>query len=127
MKLRVKKCKKCGAVDKDGLPLVEDGCCLSCRLKIYEMGRINILREAPLRLKVILCGTSFFFVMLSIYAIYNQYLVLPWGGRRQALLVEFSGIRALVPVLSLVMFSVSCVSTLIPSRCNASLSVARFP
>jgi hypothetical protein len=80
MKLRVKKCKKCGAVDKDGLPLVEDGRCLSCRLKIYEMGRINILREAPLRLKIILGGTFFVFVMLSIYAIYNQYLVLPWGG-----------------------------------------------
>lgn len=116
MKPRVKKCRKCGALDKDGLSLIEGECCLSCRLKIYEMGSFNILKEAPLRLKILLGGVSFFFIMLSIYAIYHQRLLLPGGARRQPFLVEFSGLGVLMPVFSLMMFSISFLS-LIVSNC----------
>lgn len=117
MKSRVKKCKKCGELDEDGLSLIEGGRCLSCRIKIYDAGNFNMLKEAPLRLKILLGGTSLIFVALSICAIYHQYLVLPGGARGQALLVEFSGLGALMPVLSLTMFSISFLS-LIVSNCH---------
>lgn len=107
MKPRVKKCKKCGVLDRDGLSLIEGGCCLSCRLKKYEMGSFNILKEAPLRLKILLGGVSLIFIMLSIYAIYHQHLLLPGGGRGQSFLVEFSGLGVLMPVFSLTTFSIS--------------------
>lgn len=113
MKSRVKKCKNCGELDEDGLSLIKGGRCLSCRIKIHEAGNFNILKEAPLRLKILLGGISLLFVVLSIYAIYHQYLVLPGGGRGQALLVEFSGLRALMPALSLTMFSISFLSLII--------------
>jgi hypothetical protein len=117
MKPRVKKCKKCGVLDRDGLSLIEGGCCLSCRLKKYEMGSFNILKEAPLRLKILLGGVSLIFIMLSIYAIYHQHLLLPGGARGQPFLVEFSGLGVLIPVFSLTTFSISFLSLII-SNCH---------
>ncbi|CAI8938866.1 DNA-binding protein [Pseudomonas sp. IT-196MI5] len=117
MKSRVKKCKKCGVLDRDGLSLIEGECCLSCRLKKYEMGNFNILKEAPLRLKVLLGGASLIFITLSIYAIYYQHLLLPGGARGQPFLVEFSGLGVLMPVFSLTMFSISFLSLII-SNCH---------
>jgi len=61
MKSRVKKCKICGGLDEDGLSRIEGGHCLSCRIKIYDAGNFNILKKAPLRLKILLGGTSLFF------------------------------------------------------------------
>lgn len=116
MKPRVNKCKKCGVLDKDGLSLIEGGHCLSCRLKKYQIGDFNILKEAPLRLKILLGGVSSIFIMISIYAIYHQHLFLPGGARHQPFLVEFSGRGVLMPVFSLTMFSISFLS-LIVSNC----------
>jgi hypothetical protein len=113
MKSRVKKCKKCGEMDEDGLSRIEGGRCLSCRLKTYEAGNLNILKKAPLRLKILLGGFSLTFVMLSIYAIYHQHLLLPGGARGQPFLVEFSGLGVLMPVFSLTMFSISFLSLII--------------
>lgn len=117
MKFRAKKCKKCGVLDKDGLSLIEGGRCLSCRLQKYQIGDLNILKEAPLRLKILLGGLSSIFIMISIYGIYNQHLLLPGGARGQTFLIEFSGLRVLVPVFSLMMFSVSFLSLII-SNCH---------
>jgi len=113
MKPRVKKCKKCGVLDREGLSLIEGRHCLSCQLKIYEAGSFNMLKEAPLRLKVILGGVSLVFIMLSVYAIYHQHLLLPRGARSQPFMVEFSGLGVLMPVFSLTMFSISFLSLII--------------
>ncbi|WP_459730876.1 hypothetical protein [Pseudomonas sp. MHK4] len=72
--------------------------------KIYDAGNFNILKEAPLRLKLLLGGTSLLFLVLSIYAISHQYLVLPGGPRGRDWRVEFSGLGALEPALSLIFF-----------------------
>jgi hypothetical protein len=113
MKPRVKQCKKCGGLDEDGSSRIEGGRCLSCRIKIYDAGNFNILKEAPLRLKLLLGGTSLLFLALSIYAISHQHLVLPGGARTRDWRVEFSGLGALVPAFSLILFSVSFLSLII--------------
>ncbi|KAB0493895.1 hypothetical protein [Pseudomonas vancouverensis] len=116
MNSKVKKCKKCGGLDWDGLSLIEGGRCLSCRIKTDDIGSFNMLKEAPLRLKLLLGGTSLLFLALSIYAISHQYLVLPGGPRGRDWRVEFLGLRAIVPALSLIFFSVSFLSLIVSNH-----------
>ncbi|MFJ2693835.1 hypothetical protein [Pseudomonas sp. NPDC087336] len=113
MKPKLKQCKKCGVLDEDGFSRIEGGRCLSCRIKIYDAGNFNILKEAPIRLKLLLGGTSLLFLILSIYAISHQHLVLPGGPRGRDWRVAYSGLGALVPAFSLILFSVSFISLII--------------
>lgn len=111
MKHKVKKCKSCGELDKDNFLLIQNGRCISCRVKLYEKANFNILTEAPFRLMVTLSTIILFFTGVSVYAFYHKRIVLPYGGsRRGGLLIEFVGSEIAMPVLALSMLSIGLLT-----------------
>lgn len=110
MKPRVNQCKSCGAVSSN-LLRIKSGRCYACRKRMHGD---NIPNEVPFRLRVVLGIIVVLFMVISARSIYFQHVVLPYsGGRSRSMLLEFTGIGIVVPILALVMYSIGLLALIV--------------
>jgi len=113
-----RKCRCCGAINEANSRGIKSGLCYGCRKSRHERAGETVSRAQKLRLTVVLSVISFFFLILAGYAIYFEYLVLPYGGRGQSRLLEFKGFGVAVPALSLILLSVGTLSIIAVKNCS---------
>ena len=108
-----KKCKNCGVIKEIVEAKFNKGICYACRRSLHAGGH-GAQKQHPVRLKIFLGVSSLCCFILVTYAIYHQYIVLPYGGRRaRSRLLEFKGPGITVPALALLMFAVGLLAALI--------------
>lgn len=102
-----KKCKNCSVTSEVNMARFKRGLCYACRKSMHDAVGINLLKQAPVRVKVLLSVISLCCLMLAGYAIYYSHIVLPYGGgRTRSRVLEFNGFGVAVPALALIMFAV---------------------
>lgn len=109
--LVAKKCKNCSMTNEGGVARIKSGLCYKCRKSMHDASTLNKLMKAPARLKVVLIAISTCCFLLAAYSIYNNHLVLPYGGGRgKSRLLKFNGLDIVVPALALIMFAVGLLA-----------------
>ncbi|MNZ78389.1 hypothetical protein D3C78_969580 [compost metagenome] len=73
-----------------------------------------IPNEIPLKARVIAGTLALVLMVLSAQAIYNQRIVMPYGGRRsRGIVLEFIGIETVVPILAILLAAVGFLAVVI--------------
>jgi hypothetical protein len=109
--LVAKKCKNCSMTNEGGVARIKNGLCYKCRKSLHDASTPNKLRKPPARLKVALIAISTCCLLLATYSIYNNHIVLPYGGGRgKSRLLKFNGLGIAAPALALIMFAVGLLA-----------------
>jgi cytochrome c oxidase assembly factor CtaG len=111
VKLIAKKCKHCSVTNEVSTARIKGGLCYTCRKSMHDAVGMNMLKQAPVRLKVLLSVISLCCLLLAGYAIYYSHIVLPYGGGRvRSRVLEFNGFGVAVPALALIMFAIGLLA-----------------
>ncbi|WP_130905820.1 MULTISPECIES: hypothetical protein [unclassified Pseudomonas] len=104
-----RKCRCCGALNEERTRGIKIGLCYGCRKSRHESKKETVSRVHKNRLTIVLGLISFIFLSFAGYAIWFEYLVLPYGNRFHSELLEFKGLDVAVPALSLILLSVGTI------------------
>jgi hypothetical protein len=111
VKLLAKKCKHCSVTNEVNMARIKGGLCYTCRKSLHDARGVNMLKQASVRLKVLLSVISLCCLLLAGYSIYYNHIVLPYGGGRvRSRLLAFNGLGVAVPALALIMFAVGLLT-----------------
>lgn len=113
VKLIAKKCKYCSVTNEVSMARIKGGLCYTCRKSMHDARGVNLLKQAPVRVKVLLSVISLCCLLLAGYAIYYSHIVLPYGGRGRSRVLEFNGFGVAVPALALIMFAVGLLAVVV--------------
>jgi hypothetical protein len=114
VKLIAKKCKHCSVTNEVEMARIKNGLCYACRKSLHDAIRVNMLKQAPVRVKVLLSVISLCCLLLAGYAIYYSHIVLPYGGGRvRSRVLEFNGFGVAVPALALIMFAIGLLAVVV--------------
>lgn len=124
-----KKCKNCSVTNEVNMARIKVGLCYTCRRSLHDAAGVNMLKQAPVRMKVLLSVISLCCLLLAGYAIYYSHIVLPYGGgRTRSRLLEFNGFGVAVPALALIMFAVGLLAVVAANfdRCSNKKAYGRI-
>jgi hypothetical protein len=115
-----RKCRCCGALNEAGTRGIKIGVCYGCRKSRHQSKEKTVSRVHKNRLTIVLGFISFMFLAIASYAIWCEYLVLPYGNRFHSKLLEFKGFGVVVPSLSLILLSVGTLSGAVVNHYRSS-------
>jgi hypothetical protein len=109
------KCTHCGALNIVNSDVAKNGGCIQCKYPLnWSIPRGTYIPNfIPIERRVKYALSSVALMVFSVYSLTHNSMDLPYGSKRHAVLVHFSGVGLVLPAISLVCGALVGLSVLV--------------